>query len=176
MGATVNRVTLTIAALALVLSACGSEPEETVDALESDVEESPEIHRALRFSAPTTDGGEFDGETLADSTTVLWFWTAECSECVGQASVVSAADRAHDGVDFHGVVGRSDEEAVTSFEAAQGIDDMTNVIDEHGTIWGGFEVISPPSFVFLRPDGTHTTVPGAMTGDELNAAIAEELG
>ncbi|SIO86062.1 thioredoxin family protein [Nocardiopsis sp. JB363] len=175
MGATMNRVTLTTAALTLALSACGSEPEDTVDTIESDAETTPEVHRALSFTATTTDGAEFEGESLAESDAVLWFWTADCEECVGQASVVSAADRAHEDIDFHGVVGRSDEEAALLFEAAHGIDDMTNLVDEFGTVWGGFEVISPPSFVFLRSDGTHTTVPGAMNVEELNAAMEDEL-
>lgn len=176
MGATVKSVALITTALTLAISACGAEPEDAVSAIESETEATPETHRALRFTTQTTDGEEFDGESLAEATTVLWFWTPECDECVDQASVVSAANQAHEGIDFHGVAGRSSEEEVLAFEALHGIDGMVNLIDEYGSIWGGFEVISPPSFVFLRPDGTHTTVPGAMAGADLDAAVEEELG
>ena len=176
MGATVKSLTLISTVLALVLSACGAEPEDAVGMVESETEATPEVHRALRFTAQTTDGDEFDGETLAEATAVLWFWTPECDECADQAPVVSDANQTHDDVDFHGVAGRSSDEEVLAFESLHGIDDMINLIDEYGTIWGGFEVISPPSFVFLRPDGTHTTVPGAMTDTDLDSAIEEELG
>ncbi|MET9795082.1 thioredoxin family protein [Nocardiopsis alba] len=177
MGATASRGTLmTIAAtLSLTLTACASEPEDAASPAQAETEPSPEVHRALRFQAQTTDGEQFDGETLADATAVLWFWTPDCGECSGLASVVAATDQAYENIDFHGVAGRAELEEIQAFEAQNGLEDMTTLVDEYGTIWGGFEVISPPSFVFLRSDGTHTTVSGAMTVSELDETIAQEL-
>ncbi|WP_017579288.1 thioredoxin domain-containing protein [Nocardiopsis valliformis] len=60
-----------------------------------------------------------------------------------------------------------------------GFDALSNIVDEHGLIWAGFGVTSPPTLVFVRPDGTHSTAPGSgsgsMTKYELELAIDDEL-
>lgn len=177
MGITVNRSTVLTAAIAvgLALTACGSDPEDTVDAARPAPEASHEISRSLLFQAETTQGEEFDGESLDQTTVVLWFWSTGCDECVPQVPLVLAAAANHDDIEFHGVAGRGEPDELLDFEMTHGIDAMTNIVDENGLIWAGFGVISPPTLVFVRPDGTHTTAPGAMTEHELEIAISEEL-
>ncbi|WP_239647971.1 thioredoxin domain-containing protein [Nocardiopsis ganjiahuensis] len=163
-------------AVGLALTACGSDPEDTANAVTPAPEASEEINRALSFQAETTWGEEFDGESLDQVSAVLWFWSADCVECVPQAPLVLAAADNHDDIEFHGVAGRGEPDDLLDFEMTHGLDAMTNVIDADGLIWAGFGVISPPTLVFISPDGTHTTVPGAMTEHELEIAISEELG
>jgi hypothetical protein len=178
MGITVNRVTVSFAAIAvgIALTACGNEPEETADAASPTPEASEEISRSLLFQAETTQGEQFDGASLDQTTAVLWFWSTDCDECVAQVPLVLAAANNHEDIEFHGVTGRDEPDELLEFEMTHGIDAMTNIVDEDGLIWAGFGVISPPSLVFVRPDGTHTAVPGTMTEHELEIAISDELG
>lgn len=178
MGITVIRPTVLTAATAvcLALTACGSDPGDTVSAATPSVEASHEVNPALVFQTRTTRGEEFDGESLDRETAVLWFWSTGCDECVPQVPLVLAAADNHDDIAFHGMAGRGGAEELLDFEMTHGLDAMTNVVDENGLIWAGFGVISPPTLVFVRPDGTHTTVPGTMTEHELEVAISQELG
>lgn len=177
MGITVNRSTVLTAAtvVSLALTACGSDPEDTVNAAGPTPEASEEPNRALLFQAETTRGEEFDGESLDQTTAVLWFWSTGCDECVPQAPLILAAAANHDDIGFHGVAGRGEPDELLDFEMTHGLDAMPNIVDEDGLIWSGFGVISPPTLVFVRPDGTHTTAPGTMNEHELEIAISEEL-
>ncbi len=178
MGITVNRSTVLTATIAvsLVLSACGSDPEDTTNAVAPATEAPPETNPALDFEAETTWGEAFDGESLDQESAVLWFWSTDCDECVRQAPQVLAAAANHSDITFHGVAGRDELEQLQDFEMTHGLDAMTSINDADGLIWAGFGVISPPTMAFIRPDGTHTTVSGAMTEHELEVAISEELG
>ncbi|GAA1094565.1 protein disulfide oxidoreductase [Nocardiopsis metallicus] len=178
MGITVNRspVLTAVAAVCLVLTACGADPEDTADAAAPSPEASQEISRALLFEAETTRGEAFEGRSLAETTALLWFWSDGCAECVSQAPLVVAAADRHDDIDFFGLAGRGEPDDLLEFEMTHGLDALPNIVDEHGLIWAGFGVISPPTLVFVRPDGTHSTVPGSMTEHELELAIDEELG
>lgn len=177
MDITVNRSTVLTAAAAvcLVLTACGADPEDTADAADPSPEASREISRALLFEAETTRGEEFQGQSLDETAAVLWFWSDGCTECVAQAPLVLAAADKHDDIDFFGIAGRGELDELLDFEMTHGLDALPNIVDEHGLIWAGFGVISPPTLVFVHPDGTHSTVPGTMTEHELEVAIAEEL-
>jgi hypothetical protein len=49
------------------------------------------------------------------------------------------------------------------------------IVDEEGGIWSDFGVAAQPAFAFVRPDGTHLTVQGTLTDEDLDGYIEDEL-
>ncbi len=107
---------------------------------------------------------------------VLWFWAPWCTVCRAEAGgVAEAAERYADHVEFLGVAGRGEVEAMRAFVDETGTGGMRHLVDDDGSLWSGFEVTSQPAFAFLRPDGTHLTVSGTLTEDDLDDYVEAEL-
>lgn len=131
---------------------------------------------ALDFTASTVDGGQINGADLHGKPVVLWFWAPWCTICRGEApSVAEAAARYEGEVEFIGVAGRGEADAMEDFVASTGTDDMRHIIDEDGSIWAGFDVTAQPSFSFLRESGTFLSYTGTMTEEDLDRRVSEEV-
>ncbi|MCY9787464.1 redoxin domain-containing protein [Nocardiopsis sp. EMB25] len=140
-------------------SGSGTAPEETPD--------------ALAFDTRTVDGDGFSGASLAGEPAVLWFWAPWCTVCRGEAAgVLEAAERHSGDVEFIGVAGLGEVDAMRGFVSDTGTGEMTHLADEDGSIWSGFGVASQPAFAFVDADGTFETVQGTLTGDDLDARVA----
>ncbi|GAA3760130.1 redoxin domain-containing protein [Salinactinospora qingdaonensis] len=130
----------------------------------------------LSFETQTVSGDDIAGASLHGDPAVLWFWAPWCSICRGEADSVSAAAQRYAGeVEFIGVAGRGEVDAMKGFVSDTGVDEMRHLVDSDGSIWSGFEVTSQPAFAFLRSDGSFTTVGGSLSDSELDSYIDEEL-
>nr|WP_232831986.1 redoxin domain-containing protein [Nocardiopsis sp. FIRDI 009] len=135
-----------------------------------------EAGSAFAFETRTLDGDEFAGEELRGEPVVLWFWAPWCVVCRSEApGVLEAADRFDGRVEFVGVAGRGEVDAMRRFAADTSTDGLTHIVDDDGGIWSGFGVSSQPAFAFLRPDGTFTTVTGTLTEDDLDDHVRTEV-
>lgn len=74
-----------VAAITVVVSACGDDPTSDAEAAPSATEAAPSSDAAdaggsgagielLDFTAPLVGGGTFDGATYGERPVVLWFW------------------------------------------------------------------------------------------------------
>ncbi|MFI6577740.1 redoxin domain-containing protein [Nocardiopsis sp. NPDC050513] len=127
---------------------------------------------ALAFETRTVDGAAFSGADLAGEPTVLWFWAPWCTICRGEAAGVAEAAARHSGdVGFVGVAGLGEVEAMRGFVSDTGTGELTHLVDEDGSIWSGFGVVSQPAFAFVSADGTFETVQGALSDDDLDARV-----
>ncbi|MEV2275935.1 redoxin domain-containing protein [Nocardiopsis sp. NPDC049922] len=127
---------------------------------------------ALAFETRTVDGDAFAGADLAGEPTVLWFWAPWCTICRGEAAGVAEAAARHSGdVEFIGVAGLGEVEAMRGFVSDTGTGELTHLVDEDGSIWSGFGVASQPAFAFVSADGTFATVQGTLSDDDLDAQV-----
>lgn len=186
-----------MAAATLVLAACGSGSEGTVEPADSttrdamaSTEPSPEamVEESADAEAPAmeaaeqlqftstllADGAAFDGASLAGKDTILWFWAPWCPTCQNEAPSIAAASlNLPDGVTIIGVPGQSDVGAMQAFTAEYGLGGIDHLVDEDGSLWSGFGVAYQPAFAFINDDGTVTTVPGSMSEQGLLDAANE---
>ncbi|MDS1270164.1 redoxin domain-containing protein [Lipingzhangella sp. LS1_29] len=172
-------------AVLLALSACGSAEEESpADAAratdepdsqpDADAASNGEVPAALDFTSETLEGEPAEGAALLGEPAVLWFWTPWCTICRGEGPEIADAAERHAGdVAFLGVPGQGERAAMEEFVDDTGTDGIRHVVDEDGAIWSGFGVSGQPSFVFLEADGSHETVPGTLSPDDVDSRIAE---
>ncbi|MBB4929594.1 thiol-disulfide isomerase/thioredoxin [Lipingzhangella halophila] len=169
------------AAVLLALSACGGDgggSEEAAEppAADGDSGDSESTGTGLDFETRTVDGDDFEGASLQGEPAVLWFWAPWCTVCRGEAEdVANVAARYEGEVEFYGVAGRGEVDAMREFVSDTGMEQMTHIVDEDGGIWSGFDVTGQPSFSFVRPHGTHLTVSGTLAEEEIDGYIADEL-
>ncbi|WP_160050419.1 redoxin domain-containing protein [Nocardiopsis sp. FR4] len=172
----------TASAALLALTACGS-PDSGGDAGGGAASEGADsaaggqrAASALDFQAQTLDGQEVTGSSLQGEPVVLWFWAPWCTVCRAEAGgVAEAAERHGDRVEFLGVAGRGEVEAMRAFVDETGTGQMRHLVDDDGSLWSGFGVASQPAFAFVRADGTHLTVSGTLTEDDLDEYVEAEL-
>ncbi len=74
-------------------------------------------------------------------------------------------------VQFIGVAGRDDLDAIREFIDTLEVDAFPHAVDETGTIWASFNITTQPSFVFLNDDGTGETHVGALGVDGLSSRL-----
>lgn len=130
----------------------------------------------LDFTATTVRGESFDGTTLAGKPTVLWFWAPWCPVCAGQASSVAALAESHAGeLNVIGVAGLDEQAAMEGFIANNGVDGVTHLSDEEGSVWRRFEVTEQSSFVVLDAEGEERYRQGYRESDELSDQVDELL-
>lgn len=148
---------------------------ETDDAAaEDDAEPAVAVPAAMDFTAPTVAGGELDVAALAGEPTVFWFWAPWCTICRGEAPDVAQVAEDLDGeVTVVGVAGLGETDAMVQFVDDTGVDGFENVIDEDGSIWNGFGVVSQPSYVFVNANGESETVVGALGYEALDEAARD---
>ncbi|MBD8078197.1 redoxin domain-containing protein [Cellulosimicrobium arenosum] len=123
----------------------------------------------LQVSGTTLDGEQLDLASLAGEPVVLWFWAPWCTVCRGEApDVAEIADDLDGEVTFVGVPGLGEPDAMQEFVDTTGTEGFTHLVDDDGTVWNHFGVVSQPSYVFVSPDGTWEGVQGAMGYDQLS--------
>lgn len=155
-------------------AACGSQtptPPATGDAGAGGGTQAP-----LDFRAETVDGGELSSATLAGKPAVLWFWAPWCTICRAEGPGVARVAQQHDAVTFLGVAGRGEVPDMKQFVADTGTGSFPHVVDEDGSLWSSFGVISQPAFAFIRPDGTMEVIVGTLPEDDLAARVASLAG
>lgn len=186
-------VTTTGLAAALLLSACSSADTTETDAAASPTaaateeaaaaepteapaetaaeptEDTVAVPAALDFTAPTVDGGTFEGASLAGQDAVVYFWAPWCTVCRREAPALPAVAADFDGqATFVGVAGlSSDVAAMQGFVADTGTEGLTHVADTDGAVYTGFGVASQTTYAFVDDDGTIEVVPGPISEDEL---------
>jgi thiol-disulfide isomerase/thioredoxin len=148
------------------------EPAETAAAAET--EEAVAVPAALDFTAPTVDGGTFEGASLAGQDAVMYFWAPWCTICRREAPALPGVAADFDGrATFVGVAGlSSDVAAMQGFVADTGTDGLTHVADTDGAVYTGFGVASQTTYAFVDDDGTIEVVPGPISEDELRERTA----
>ncbi len=188
MAAVITAATLTLAACGAAApsdpmgttSAAPSDEMKSTDQMESadpmksaDPMESGSTPAALRFSAKTLDGKEFEGGSLAGKPVVFWFWAPWCTKCRSDAPAVRAAATAHPDVAFVGVAGLDTEAAMREFVESTGTGGLVHLSDEKGAVWTKLGVAQQSVFVFMEPGGGTTKVNGPLGRDGLDAEVAK---
>ncbi|MPY81511.1 MAG: redoxin domain-containing protein [Actinophytocola sp.] len=134
------------------------------------------VPATLDFTAITVSGESFEGASLAGKPTVLWFWAPWCPVCASQASAVAELAETHAGeLNVIGVAGLDEQAAMEDFIATNGVDGVTHLSDEEGTVWKRFEVTEQSSFVLLDADGEQRYRQGYRESDELSEHVDELL-
>jgi peroxiredoxin len=80
------------------------------------------------------------------------------------------AARQYPEIQFLGIAGRDDTDAMQEFVDRYGIDFPT-LVDKDGSQWRYFGVTGQPAWVFVLPDGTARRVLGAPSESELEAIL-----
>lgn len=70
-----------------------------------------------------------------------------------------------------GVSGRAELDAIQGFIDARGVSGFPHIADEAGDVWGAFDILSQPAFVFIDDDGTIAATTGSLGAN----GIAEQL-
>jgi len=126
---------------------------------------APEI---LRFTAPTVQGGTFDGTSVAGRPVVLWFWASWCPTCRAAAPGVRDLQRDLAGqVEVVGVAGLSSgAPGMRDFVDGYDLDGFPQLADDAGEVWRRFSVTQQSYYVVLDASGAEVAR-GPMTVDEL---------
>lgn len=161
MSSTRVRLVAALAALALLLTACGGGGDSDAEAA------GPPA-----FTAASLAGGDIDSASFAGQPTVLWFWAPWCTICRAEApGIVDAAAEVGDGVNLVGVAGRGEVPAMEAFVDETGTGGFTHVVDDDGSIWSDYGVAAQPAFAFISADGEVETVTGAIPEADLVAKM-----
>ena len=184
------RSVVALLGLGLVASACGSSPTPAaVDEASSVVVTTtpatsaappeaasstpPGAAMPLDFTARRLSGGTFDGTEHRGTDVVLWMWAPWCPQCNREAPhVAEAIERFGDRVTFVGVPGHDSDDAHEAFVEEHGLDEITHVVDEDGSLWARFGITYQPAWVFVDDDGTSQVVAGGLY-DELDARVQD---
>jgi thiol-disulfide isomerase/thioredoxin len=134
---------------------------------------SAPVPEQLRFTAQTTDGQSFSGESLAGKKAVLWFWAPWCPKCRAEAPRVAAAAQAGAGkITFVGVAAQDDLPAMQKFVTDYKVGGFTHVADLDAAIWTRFGVTQQPAYAFIGSDGKVDVVKQQLS----ESALTERLG
>lgn len=130
--------------------------------------ESSRVPEALRFTAKTVDGKDFNGESLAGKPVVVWFWASWCPKCQAEApGVRKAAGVTAGSVTFLGVAALSDVPAMRGFLDRYQVGGFTHLADQDAAIWKRFGVVAQPAYAFIGADGTVDVVTDRVSADDL---------
>jgi thiol-disulfide isomerase/thioredoxin len=131
------------------------------------------VPEELDFTAPTLDGGTFEGASLAGRPAVLWFWAPWCPVCQREAPLIADLAAQYGGrVTFVGVAGLSgDLTAMEGFVSDGGVGDITHIDDRDGEVYSRFEITQQYDFGLVAADGTVEVVRGPLDEDEIVAAV-----
>ena len=157
---------------ATTADAASPEPQVTL------ITQTPEapVDNAFAFTAPTVDGGTFDGASIDDADVVLWFWAPWCPTCQLQSKTINEAlPRIPGGVQFIGVAGLSEDLAyMQEFVETTGTGGMTHIADLDGNVYRHFDITAQSTLVFIDDSGEASLLGSGATADEI-VAKAEEL-
>ncbi len=158
-----------------VESASGA-PMTAAPVVEDEVAADAAQDNAFAFSAPTVDGGTFDGLSIDNTDVVLWFWAPWCPTCQLQSKTINEAlPRMPEGVPMIGIAGLSDDlEYMREFVEVTGVTGMTHVADLEGDLYRRFDIVNQSTLVFIDDTGDATLLGPDATADEI-VARAEDL-
>ncbi len=171
-----GRFVAVLAAAALALTACTTQTVDTPSASSSGAAPAPTARSdvaqsgvpATSFTATTLTGADLDVATFAGSPLVLWFWAPWCTICRAEAPDVADVVAELDGqVTFLGVPGIGEQDAMRAFVEETGTGGFEHLVDDDGSLWQRFGVISQPAFAFIAPDGNVEVFAGALGADQL---------
>ena len=92
--------------------------------------------------------------------------------CRREAPAVAEAQETYGAdVTFVGVAGRDDLDPIVGFIDEFGVGEFAHIIDETGSIWANFKIVSQPSFIFLDASGEAETHLGALGLDGLSERL-----
>jgi thiol-disulfide isomerase/thioredoxin len=150
-----------------------AEPEPTTAA-----PDSTPVPVVLDFTAPTVDGGTFDGASLAGKPAVFWFWAPWCPVCKqGAADVTAAAAELGEEVAFLGVAGLSGSVGdMQRFVEDTDSGSLTHIADTDGGVFTQFGVTQQDTFAFVGPDGGVELVDGYSSDPDLVDLARERFG
>ncbi|HSK55130.1 MAG TPA: redoxin domain-containing protein [Jiangellales bacterium] len=162
------------------VEAAPSVPDETASPAEPEVGAEPavEVPEILDFTAQTLEGETFEGASLADTDTLLWFWAPWCPVCQREAPVVASLAEEYAGrVEVLGIGGLSgDLRAMQDFVQRGGVGGVTHLADTEGSIYARFGVTQQYDIGVLDDSGDLRVVTGPLSEAELRAemdALAE---
>jgi thiol-disulfide isomerase/thioredoxin len=183
-GTAMNRRALAVlAALAVILAACGSEsgskpsaaPSATAAASPTPASnQSPagkHVPAQLQFSAKTVDGQDFSGESLLGKPAVLWFWTPWCPTCQRESPMVGKVADTHPAVTFVGVGAQEELPAIQEFVNKYPVKGFRNLADPDSLVWEKFGVTHQPAYAFINADGIIDVVKGSISEAELTKRV-----
>jgi len=127
----------------------------------------------LKFSAPTLAGQIFDTAAVVGvKPVVFWVWAPWCPTCNKEAPTVKAAfDQYGDRVQFIGIAGRDNIDAMNEFANRHELTQMTNLVSEDGSLWTKVGVPGQPSWVFVDKESNVTRHIGPHEKDKLFAQL-----
>ncbi|MEQ4719567.1 redoxin domain-containing protein [Nonomuraea sp. B19D2] len=135
--------------------------------------EQASVPEALRFTATTLGGQQFDGASLAGKPVVFWFWAPWCPKCQSEAPAVKAAAAKYPDVAFVGIAGLDGEAAMKDFVRRTGTGAFVQLSDEKGAVWTRLGVSQQSTFVFMKPDGSTEKASGPLGSDDLDRHVAK---
>ena len=191
------RVRATLVALvasAMLLAGCGGGEDDSADpatvpaspagtgavpptGVPSDPPAGTSVPETLAFTAPTVEGGELDGASLAGAPVVFWFWAAWCPRCAAAAEGVRDVATEYDGrVHTVGVAGLgSGVDGMRQFVDQHELDGFPHLADDEGEVWQKFGVTTQEYFVVLDAEGA-IVHDGPLSATELRDQLGELVG
>lgn len=76
-----------------------------------------------------------------------------------------------DDINFVGVAGRDDLDAIQEFIDTFGVGDFPHTVDGDGSVWVEYGITTQPSFAFINQDGMVETHIGALGIDGLTTRL-----
>ena len=158
-------LTVLLAATAIVVAACGSQPA-TGPSLATPAGD-PSAPAQLQFTSKTLDGQPFFGESLWGKPAILWFWAPWCSVCQREAPTVAKVAAANPAVTFIGVAARADVAAMREFVDKYHMAGFAQLADNDAVVWAKFGVTQQPAYAFVSQDGSIDVVKGTLSETQL---------
>jgi thiol-disulfide isomerase/thioredoxin len=126
------------------------------------------------FTAKTTGGKIFLGKSLEGKATVLWFWAPWCTICRGESPDLVALAQSYKGtINLVGVAGLGPINDMKGFIKDTHTGNFLHLADVSGDIWNHFQIVSQPSFVFIRKSGVAYRIVGSMSKSDLFAMTSK---
>ena len=76
-------------------------------------------------------------------------------------------------MNFVGVAGRDELEAINDFISTFGVSSFDHAVDPDGTLWRSYEITTQPSFIFIDDSGETTRHVGALGIDDLSDRLTQ---
>jgi thiol-disulfide isomerase/thioredoxin len=174
-----------VIATVLVLAGCGADqpeaggtpastqpPTSQTQPADDAATPAPAVPEQLKFTAETVDGQQFDGESLAGSPAVLWFWAPWCPKCQAEAQTIAEVAGSAGTVRFVGVAAQDEVPAMRDFVDRFELGAFPHIADTDTAVWQRFGVTYQPAYAFISSDGTVETETDQLDKDELVARVS----
>lgn len=150
-----SRAVALLAAMAVVVAACGGAPPSASPGASVIMIGSPLIGRPAPALAGTTlDGVAFDLASQKGSPVLVNFWASWCAPCREEFPLLEAAAKSHAGAGLVlvGALYQDDADPARAFAAEQGATWPT-VADPGRSIGAAWKVLGPPQTFFVDRQG-----------------------